>query len=68
MDAQGNPLYGDVFGLAQDDDDSDAGEARGGGSCTLMQYNSSLLLPQPLSLLGFVDDINDFGQQGSSSV
>lgn len=25
VDAQGNALYGDVFGLADDDDDSDAG-------------------------------------------
>jgi hypothetical protein len=33
VDAQGNPLYGDVFGLAQDDDDSDAGEG-GGTNCT----------------------------------
>lgn len=34
VDAQGNPLYGDVFGLAQDDEDSDAG---GGGAQRLTQ-------------------------------
>jgi hypothetical protein len=31
VDAQGNPLYGDVFGLAVDDEDSDAGMCGGGG-------------------------------------